>query len=93
MKNDIFRPTFEPARTIYDALTTEADKRKDRSYEEWRNAETQAVYMAAVLCAKKFNLIEPKLEQVIEVEADAIGHVDYASKWAYAVARLMEKKS
>lgn len=83
---DYFRPTREPARSIYDALVREAANRKGRTVEEWLSAERDAVLREAVVQAQKFGRKTPSLALVERAERAATGHTDYAAKWAYGVA-------
>lgn len=86
-----FRPAFEPACSIYDALTTEQRHRHDRLTEEWIEAERKAVHRAAIKSARALGLREPTIEDVMVAETLACGHVDYASKFALAVADAMRR--
>ena len=92
MMEDFFRPQNEPARSIYDALLNEAEKREGREPEEWQQAERMAVWRAARDYAEAHGLIVPTWEQVIESEHSATGHVDYGAKWAYGVTSAMQRK-
>ena len=44
---DIFRPSREPAQSIYDAFSKESELRGSRTFDEWQEAERLAVYRAA----------------------------------------------
>lgn len=90
--HDVFRPSREPARTIYDAFQAEAKKRKGRSVNEWIEAERQAVWRAARDYAQQRGLRILSLEEVTMAENYAMGHVDYGAKWAYQVERAMNKQ-
>ena len=87
---DVFRPTREPARTLYDAFQREAEKREGRDFEDWHSAEMNAVCNAARQYAQSHGLTVPTFEQVCDAEVSACGHVDYGSKWAYRVAEMMQ---
>ena len=91
MPFDHFRPTMEPARSIYDALIAEAEHRPGRVCEEWINAERAAVWKVARRMAELRGLRIPTLEEIERAERTAIGHVDYAAKVAYAVSDTMMK--
>lgn len=89
---DVFRPTIEPARTLYDAFQREAEKRDGRDFEDWHSAELNAVCNAARQYAQSHALIAPTFEQVCDAEVCASGHVDYGAKWAYRVAEMMQNE-
>lgn len=84
-----FRPIRQPARAIFDALVAEQAHRKGRSFEEWQRAEREAVWRAARDFAQQNGICVPTIEQVHKREVLALGHTDYAAKWAYAVADLL----
>jgi hypothetical protein len=88
---DVFRPSSEPARTLYDTFQSEALKRGGRSPDEWIAAERQAVYAAACRIAQETGLKTPTLDEVMRAERSACGHVDYGSKWAYGVSSVMRE--
>ncbi|VVE52789.1 hypothetical protein [Pandoraea terrigena] len=83
---DHFRPTREPARSIYDTLLSEASKRKGRRTEDWISAERDAVLREAIFLAQKMGRRAPSLEDVERAERAAMGHSDYIAKWSYGVA-------
>ena len=87
---DVFRPRTEPASILYDAFQEEAEKREGRTVEAWQRCEHREVWYAAYCYAKKHYLLAPTLEQVKEAAMSASGHIDFGSKWAYAVVRIME---
>lgn len=71
---------------VKNALIDEAEKRRGRRYEQWREAEAKAVWAATCAFAQRHGLREPAMSEVIRIESQAIGHCDYSSKWAlYAV--------
>ncbi len=71
---------------IQAALTVEAEKRPGRAFEEWIEAEAKAVWAATRDYAQQHSLRVPTLEEVVSVERQARGHIDYSLKWAlYAV--------
>jgi spore germination protein GerM len=90
---DVFRPSREPAKTIYDAFQKEAENRTSREFEDWTEAETQAVHKAACKYAEEHGLPIPTIEDVRDAEISASGHIDYAAKWAYRVAEKMRLKA
>jgi hypothetical protein len=89
--HDSFRPRAEPARTIYDAFQAEASKRDVRSFEEWSNAEIEAVHAAARASAPAYGLRAPSREEVAKAEICARGHTDYGLQWACGVVDAMRK--
>lgn len=89
---DIFRPHFDPARTIYDAFQAEAEKRPTRTCDEWIEAERQAVWRAARDYAQQHGMRVPTMAEVESAEQYAMGHVDYGSKWSYGVVEAMRKR-
>lgn len=88
---DVFRPRYEPARSIYDAFQDEAQHRSKRSLEDWRSNEIQAVYRVAVELAPQYGLAMPTLEDVDLAERIARGSVDYGSKWAHGLVNRMRR--
>lgn len=90
---DHFRPTRDPARTIYDALVDEAEHRDDRTSDEWQEAELYAVWDTARDYAQQHDLRIPTMADVKMVERQASGHTDYAAKVAYGVAATMTRKT
>lgn len=85
----LFRPIREPARSIHDALLREAAKRKNRTVEEWLSAGRAAVWKEAIAQAHKLQMRVPLIADVERAERHALGHTDYASKWAHGVADAM----
>lgn len=83
---DHWRPTSEPARTIYDALVAETLSRPSRSVDEWVEAERNAVWAASRDYAQKHGLDVPTIAAVLKAEQSACGHTDYCAKWAYGMA-------
>ncbi len=92
MTSDIFRPYYEPARTLYDAFQKEASKRGSRSVEEWQSAERLVVWSAARDYAQQNGLHVPTMAEVERVENCACGHVDYGAKWAYGISEIITKQ-
>lgn len=88
---NLFRPTCEPERTIYDAFQLESEKRSSRRLEEWLEAEVQAVWRAARDYAQAHNMRVPTLQEVQHAERSAYGHNDYAQKWALYVSECMRE--
>ncbi|KAB1444163.1 hypothetical protein [Bordetella bronchiseptica] len=87
--SDIWRPTSEPARSIYDVIRAEAIKRPGRSVDEWLEAELKAVWFAARDYAQQHGLPAPTLRDIKSAERSACGHTDYGAQWAYGVARRL----
>jgi hypothetical protein len=85
--SDIFRPSHEPARTIYDAFQDEAKKRKDQA--DWIEKERQRVWAASRDCSQMYGLKVLTLEDVRRAENLACGHTDYGAKWAYGIVAMM----
>ncbi|MEK6290688.1 MAG: hypothetical protein V4793_04730 [Paraburkholderia tropica] len=85
----VFRPIREPARSIHDALLREAAKRKTRTVEEWLAAERAVVWKEVIAQAQVLRLRAPSIADVERAERHAIGHTDYAAKWAHGVAQAM----
>ncbi len=92
-KMDFFRPTSEPARSIYDAFVAESAKRKGKPLEDWIAGERMAVLNAAVVAAQRLGLRAPTIAEVELSERCACGHSDYGAKWAYGVARAMHSST
>ena len=88
---DFFRPSIEPARTLYDAFQKEAEKRKERDSEEWILLERLAVWRAARDYAQQHGLGIPLMHVIEEAEQLACGHVDFGAKWAYKISEYMKK--
>jgi hypothetical protein len=86
---DPFRPSSEPARSIYDAFQAEASKRKGRSVDKWVAAELDAVLAASVAAAQRCGLSAPSRDDVVRAELYARGSVDYGAKWAYTLTNRM----
>lgn len=87
--SDPFRPIRQPAQAIYDALVAEQALRRGRQLDEWQRAEREAVWRAARDYAQQHGIVVPTIETVHKREVLALGHTDYAAKWAYAVADLL----
>lgn len=73
---------------VKSALIAEAALRAGRSFQEWTEAEAQAVWSAARDFAQQNGLRVPELAEVVHVERQASGHSDYASKWALYTVEL-----
>ncbi len=86
---DLNRPTQQPAKDIYDALTREAAKRKSRPLEVWIAAERDAVWRAARDAALQLGSPVPTMDQVKNAECAALGHSDFGSKWARRVSEII----
>ena len=79
-----FRPRSDPAQAIYDALVAEMEFRQHN--DDWEEAERNAVHHAAMIYANKNGLRIPTREEIERAERQAMGHFDYAAKFAYGVA-------
>ncbi|KVV07501.1 hypothetical protein WK77_16255 [Burkholderia ubonensis] len=86
---DVFRPFREPARSIYDALILEGARRRERGTDEWLSAEREAVLREAIVQARRLGIRAPTMADVEREERLAVGHSDYAAKWARGVAQSM----
>lgn len=87
--SDPFRPSHQPAQVIYDSLTAETTHRKSRGVDEWIKKEREAVWRAARDYAQQHGLAVLTMEDVKKAELSAMGHTDYAAKWAYGVTERM----
>lgn len=90
MNQDFFRPRAPVARALYDALTQETALRDQRTFDQWHQAEMEAVFKEAHRQAEKLGLHPPDWETVVQADIQAAGHVDYAKKFAYRVSEAME---
>lgn len=88
--NDMFRPTRQPARRIYDAL---AEKTKQRSTDvkAWVLAEREHAWSTVRDIAQQNGMPVPTMAQVEAAEQQALGHTDYLCKWAIGLAELCAK--
>ena len=86
-----FRPRDEPASVIFDAFMIESEKRHGKSVDEWKKKEEEAVWRASKEWAEARRYTYPTLEDVRREVSIAQGHIDFASKWAYGVSRLIGK--
>lgn len=89
---DPFKPRREPALTLYQAFQAEAAKRGDREFQDWNQAEIQAVHSAAVEAYPAHGLPVPTLEEVADAERYAQGSCDYGATWIYMVERMMRRE-
>ena len=90
--SDIFQPTREPAKSFYDEIVKEAKKRPQRSGLEWINDELNHMWKVARDYAQQHGLQVPTLADIERAENLAMGHADYAAKWAYGIAELFPSK-
>lgn len=91
MTQQTYRPNREPAKSIYEALAAEMELRGTRTFAAWQAAEGEAVLKAAQLQATRMGVAEPTIEDIRRCETQALGHIDYASQWAYAVADMLQQ--
>lgn len=91
-EHSIFRPRFDPARSIYDALVAEQQHREGRSIEEWAAAERDAVLRATNDYATKHgkNLVTAKDVKCAEISAS--GHIGYSTQFAHRIVDFMEQR-
>lgn len=87
---NFFRPTSEPARSLFDALVRQMEARATNSG-DWIHAERAAMLSAAQEYAHAHGLRAPTPDEVESAERSACGHSDYAAKWAYGVADAMRR--
>ncbi|MFK4706153.1 hypothetical protein ABIC83_002992 [Roseateles asaccharophilus] len=87
--HDPWRPSRQPAQTLYDAFQAEAKHRKGRQLQDWIRLEREAVHRAACEYASQHGLARPSIETVERAERYACGSTDYGSKWAYTLTDLM----
>jgi len=85
----MFKPTQEPAKTLYEALVAEQLNRKGRSVAQWIEAERMVVFAKATELAQSSGQRPPTIEQIIVAENSACGHTDYAAKFAYSLAEIL----
>jgi hypothetical protein len=90
--NSDFSPRIEPAKSIYAVLVIEQENRKHRTTKEWIEKERDVVFKEAIYQSHKLGLRTPTFEEIMKQENLAIGHIDYASKWAIGIANLMIEK-
>ena len=86
---DVFRPSHNPARAIYDAFQKEAEQRIHKHFKEWGAKEKNVVWQTARDYAQQYNLTIPTMKQVTIAESCAMGHIDYGAQWAYGVVKFM----
>jgi hypothetical protein len=87
--NLYFKLREKLAATLYATLIEESKKRPERTIEEWVKAEREAMYNTAKKIAEEHNLYTPAMDEIKSAERYALGSVDYATKWSYAIVRLM----
>lgn len=64
MSDSPFRPSHEPARTLFDTFQAEARHRGIRTVEEWMKAEREAVWRAARDWAQQHGRPVPTIDQI-----------------------------
>lgn len=91
---DCFRPRHEPARFLYDTLCDEMALRKtpERLGTKWVDAERQAMLEAAAKACAYLGRRTINMDHVLQCENQALGHTDYAAKWAYALADAIRRQ-
>ena len=81
-------PPRDPiARALFDALDREIEKRPDRNYPGWVEAERVAMQQEASRLAG----CEVPMERVEEAEQSACGHFDYMLKFSYRLAEIVRE--
>jgi hypothetical protein len=86
---DPHRPRTEPALLIYDAILAAST---DRSDPHWVHRMRLSVFHVAREYAQQHGMLHPTLDEVGNAESMALGHVDYASKWALYVAHKVNPR-
>lgn len=76
-----FRPTYDPARRLYDAILGAAQNHPDDD-----KAQDEVVWACARDYAQQHGLRVPTLKEVNDASVAGMGHVDAAAKWAYKLA-------
>lgn len=82
---------MSPAREIYDAFQDAAKTRRNRK--DWIEFERAAVFNAAADYCTRRGIAPVTIEQVMRSETSATGHSDYGAKWAYGIAREIERNA
>ncbi len=77
---ECFRPRSEPARTFFDAIW-EADLGTDPTLVAWQSARDYAQQQGLEVLT---------LSDVEDAETTAVGHIDYAAKFAWALERRFQ---
>ena len=85
-----FRPRSQPARDIWDALTSEMSRRTQNG-DKWVEKELYAVYRVTTWWSQIRGIRILSTEELRDLETQAMGHSDYAAKWAYAIARRLQE--
>lgn len=88
---DIFCPRSEPALTLYNAFQDEAQKRNGRSFEDWNNAEIDAVFQAAQTAFPGHGLRVPTRQDVAAAQSYATGSFDYGATWVYTLINRIRR--
>ena len=86
---DPHRPRTEPASLIYDAILAASTDRNDP---HWVHRMRLSVFHVAREYAQQHGMLHPTLDEVGNAESMALGHVDYASKWALYVAHKVNPR-
>jgi hypothetical protein len=87
--NMTFRPSRQPAQRLFDAFQDEAKNRTGN----WEHKERLRMFREARDYAHENGLKVPTMDQIRQCESMAIGHTDYAARWAYGISDLLEKDS
>lgn len=75
---------------FYDLLTKESEKRDQRGPTEWIEAERKAMWEAVNSQRESLGKEPLSLKDVERVEQRAVGHFDYAPKFALYCTELVE---
>jgi len=76
--------------SFYDLLTKESEKRDQRALDEWIEAERKAMFDKVNAEREGLGKTPVSLEDVERVEQRAVGHFDYAPKFALYCTELVE---
>ena len=90
--HDLWRPQSQPASRLYDRLTAEQLHRKSRGGVTWVEAERAAMTEEAQALCTARGLVPVSTDDVMACESQAIGHTDYAAKWAYALDAAIRRQ-
>lgn len=91
-QHDLWRPQSQPASRLYDRLTAEQLHRKSRGGVAWVETERAAMTGEAQALCTSYGLVPVSAEDVMACESQALGHTDYAAKWAYALDAAIRRQ-
>ena len=67
-------------------------KTPERAGMKWVDAERQAMFEAAAKACAHLGRLPVNMDAVMACETEALGHTDYAAKWAYALADVIRRQ-